>query len=91
MRNWTTIKEFEEIKVRIFRRDSKNHHQSSAIPQRVYARYNKKMIEAMVFCRDSQDIATIILTGEGDKAFCSGGDINVKQTAGYIGKMEFHA
>ena len=40
----------------------------------------------MAFCRDSQDISTIILTGEGDKAFCSGGDQNVKNIAGYIGK-----
>jgi len=28
----------------------------------------------------------VILTGEGDKAFCSGGDQNVKSKAGYIGK-----
>ena len=40
----------------------------------------------MVYCRESQDIATIILTGEGDKAFCAGGDQNVKNIAGYIGK-----
>ena len=28
----------------------------------------------------------VILTGEGDKAFCSGGDQNVKSFAGYVGK-----
>jgi naphthoate synthase len=46
----------------------------------------KEIIQAMVFCRESQDIATVILTGEGDKAFCAGGDQNVKNIAGYIGK-----
>jgi len=44
------------------------------------------MCDAMVICRESQDIFTIVLTGEGDKAFCSGGDQNVKNFAGYIGK-----
>jgi naphthoate synthase len=44
------------------------------------------MCEAMVFCRENQDISVVILTGAGDKAFCSGGDQNVKNIAGYIGK-----
>lgn len=86
MRNWTTIKEFEEIKFEYFEGIAKitinrPRYRNAFTPDTI-----KEMIEAMVFCRDSQDIATIILTGEGDKAFCSGGDINVKQTAGYTGK-----
>ncbi len=28
----------------------------------------------------------VVLTGAGDKAFCSGGDQNVKGKGGYIGK-----
>ena len=42
----------------------------------------KEMIDAMNTCRDSLDIQTIILTGEGDKAFCSGGDQNVRGNGG---------
>ena len=32
------------------------------------------MIDAFSRARDDQNISVIILTGEGDKAFCSGGD-----------------
>lgn len=86
MRHWTTIKEFEEIKFDYFEGIAKitinrPRYRNAFTPDTI-----KEIIEAMIFCRDSQDVATIILTGEGDKAFCSGGDINVKQTAGYIGK-----
>ena len=31
------------------------------------------------------DIRALIITGAGEKAFCSGGDQNVKSFAGYIG------
>ncbi len=35
-------------------------------------------------CREDATIGVIILTGAGDKAFCSGGDQNVKGSGGYI-------
>src|SRR5690606_5163795 len=44
-----------------------------------------EMCDAMVRCREDAEISVVILTGEGDKAFCSGGDQNVKSFAGYIG------
>jgi naphthoate synthase len=44
------------------------------------------MIEAMVICRETPEISVVVFTGEGDKAFCAGGDQNVKSYAGYIGK-----
>lgn len=46
----------------------------------------KETIEAMHYCYESQDVRVVILTGAGDKAFCSGGDQNVKSFAGYVGK-----
>ncbi|MBN2766253.1 MAG: 1,4-dihydroxy-2-naphthoyl-CoA synthase [Paludibacteraceae bacterium] len=86
MRNWTTIKEFEEIKFEYFEGIAKitinrPRYRNAFTPDTI-----KEIIEAMVYCRESQDIATVILTGEGDKAFCAGGDQNVKNIAGYIGK-----
>jgi naphthoate synthase len=44
------------------------------------------MLEAMDICRERQDVRVIVLTGIGDKAFCSGGDQNVKGIGGYIGE-----
>jgi naphthoate synthase len=38
--------------------------------------------------RDDLDVATVILTGAGDKAFCSGGDQRIRGDDGYIGDDE---
>ncbi|MDE6503325.1 MAG: 1,4-dihydroxy-2-naphthoyl-CoA synthase, partial [Muribaculaceae bacterium] len=43
-----------------------------------------EMLDAMNICREDASIGVIILTGAGDKAFCSGGDQNVKGSGGYI-------
>jgi naphthoate synthase len=85
-RIWTSIKEFEEIKFEYFEGIAKitinrPRYRNAFTPDTV-----KEMIEAMVCCRENPDIFTVILTGEGDKAFCSGGDQNVKGSGGYIGK-----
>lgn len=39
---------------------------------------NEEMLDAFRICRERSDIGVIVLTGAGDKAFCSGGDQNVK-------------
>ena len=43
------------------------------------------MMDAFSRARDDQRISVIILTGEGDKAFCSGGDQKVRGHGGYVG------
>lgn len=85
-RKWTTIKEYEEIKFEFFEGIAKitinrPRYRNAFTPLTV-----KEMIDAMNICRDSLDIQIIILTGEGDKAFCSGGDQNVRGHGGYVGK-----
>ena len=44
-----------------------------------------EMSQAFNYCREALDIRVVILTGAGDKAFCSGGDMDVKGHGGYIG------
>ncbi len=46
----------------------------------------QEMIDAMNYCRESTEIGVIILTGEGGKSFCSGGDQSVRGHGGYVGK-----
>jgi naphthoate synthase len=46
----------------------------------------QEMIEAMDICRNRTDIGVIILTGEGGRAFCSGGDQSVRGHGGYVGE-----
>ena len=45
-----------------------------------------EMIDAFSRARDDQNISVIILTGEGDKAFCSGGDQKKRGHGGYVGE-----
>ncbi len=44
-----------------------------------------EMSQAFTYCRDHPDIRVVILTGAGDRAFCSGGDMHVKGRGGYVG------
>ena len=45
-----------------------------------------EMSQAFAWCREAQRISVVILTGAGDKAFCSGGDMHVKGRGGYVGE-----
>jgi naphthoate synthase len=44
------------------------------------------MSDALRFCKEDSKINVVVFTGAGDKAFCSGGDQNLKGKGGYIGK-----
>ncbi|MDE6685494.1 MAG: enoyl-CoA hydratase/isomerase family protein, partial [Duncaniella sp.] len=83
-REWTTIKEYDDI---LFERYGKIAKITINRPQ-VYNAFrphtNFEMLDAMAYCREASDIGVIILTGAGDKAFCSGGDQKVKGIGGYI-------
>lgn len=45
-----------------------------------------EMSQAFSYCRETLGIRVVILTGAGDKAFCSGGDMHVKGRGGYVGQ-----
>ena len=45
-----------------------------------------EMIDAFAYARDDSNVGVIILTGAGDKAFCSGGDQKVRGHGGYVGE-----
>lgn len=45
----------------------------------------KELLDAMDVVRDDSEIGVIILTGQGDMAFCSGGDQRVRGEGGYVG------
>ena len=50
----------------------------------------KEMSQALENARDDEQIGVIILTGEGDKAFCSGGDQRIRGEAGYQDESGVH-
>jgi naphthoate synthase len=43
-----------------------------------------ELLEAFSIARDDQSVGVIILTGAGDKAFCSGGDQKIRGDDGYV-------
>jgi naphthoate synthase len=85
-RNWATIKEYEEIKFDLFEGIARITINRPRYHNAFTPDTTKEMCDAMVHCREKSDISVVILTGAGDKAFCSGGDQNKKGFAGYIGK-----
>ncbi len=85
MRKWTTIKDYKDI---LF-----DYHEGigriTINRPEVYNAFRpetaKEIYEALETCRERPDIGVVVLTGVGDKAFCSGGDINYKGEGGYVG------
>ncbi|WP_026475092.1 1,4-dihydroxy-2-naphthoyl-CoA synthase [Alkaliflexus imshenetskii] len=82
--NWKSEKEYQDIRLETWEGIAK----VTINRPRVYNAFRpetvKELIDAFDICRERQDVGVIILTGEGDKAFCSGGDQNVKGHGGYI-------
>jgi naphthoate synthase len=82
--DWTAVHEYDDIryehsgtgiaKITIDRQ----HVRNAFRPQTV-----TELIDAFGRARDDAGIGVVLLTGAGDTAFCSGGDMNVKTEAGY--------
>ncbi len=86
--NWQTIREYDEIKFDFFEGIAKISINRPKKHNAFTPRTVKEMIDAMNICRDDENIQVIVLTGEGGKAFCSGGDQSVRGHGGYVGKDE---
>lgn len=82
--NWQTVRSFEDIKyekaegiakITINRPQVRNAFR----PQTIF-----DMSAAFADARDDPAVGVVILTGEGPKAFCSGGDQSIRGDAGYV-------
>ena len=85
-RNWTAIKTYEDIRFEWCDGVAKITINRPEVYNAFRPETNVEMLEAMRICKERQDIGVVILTGVGDRAFCSGGDQNVKGVGGYIGE-----
>jgi naphthoate synthase len=83
-RNWENIKDYSDIKFEFFEGIAKLTINRPKVYNAFRPETNIQLIDAMNICRERNDINVIVLTGAGDKAFCSGGDQNVKGIGGYI-------
>ena len=82
-RVWTPIKEYTDIIFEQYKGIAKITINRPKGYNAFRPLTNTEMLDAMNICRDRQDIGVVILTGAGDKAFCSGGDQNYKTLGGY--------
>jgi naphthoate synthase len=85
-RNWTPIKQYNDIRFEFFEGIAKITINRPEVYNAFRPETNMEMIEAMDIARERDDVFVVVLTGEGDKAFCSGGDQNVKGVGGYVGQ-----
>lgn len=81
---WTPVKQYEDIKYEHTEDGiakitiNRPHVHNAFTPKTV-----DEMRDAFELARMDPTIGVIILTGEGEKAFCSGGDQNVRGEGGY--------
>ncbi|MBS1765296.1 MAG: 1,4-dihydroxy-2-naphthoyl-CoA synthase [Bacteroidetes bacterium] len=88
---WITIKEYSDItfkycdgvaRIAFNRPEVRNAFRPETVSQ---------LLEALVYCHESQDIGVVLISGEGPSpkdnvwAFCSGGDQRVRSKTGYKG------
>lgn len=84
--NWETIKEYQEILFTFCDGVAKISINRPQVHNAFTPKTVMEMIDAMEIARQKPEIGAIILTGEGGKAFCSGGDQSVRGHGGYVGE-----
>lgn len=84
-RIWKEIKKFEEIRFEMYNKIAKITINRERYRNAFTPRTTWEISQALNICREDPGIRVVILTGAGDKAFCSGGDMHVKGRGGYVG------
>lgn len=89
MSEWKPIKKYSDIKyertkdgiakITINRPEVRNAFRPETVGE---------LIDAFNHARDDMTTGVVLLTGEGDEAFCSGGDQRVRGKGGYVGKRD---
>lgn len=83
-RIWKKVKEFEDIILESFEGMLKITINRPRYHNAFRPKTITEMLEAMHYAKEQTSIYCVILTGAGDKAFCSGGDQNYKAIGGYL-------
>ena len=77
-RVWTSIKQYEDILFESFEGIAKITINRPEVYNAFRPKTNFEILDALEICKEDSSIDVVVLTGAGDKAFCSGGDQNVK-------------
>jgi len=86
---WKSIKDFKDIKYEQGFNDATGINKITINRPKVRNAFRPQTVfelkEAFTLAREDQNCGVIILTGEGELAFCSGGDQTIRGDAGYVG------
>ena len=86
---WETIKKFKDIKYERGVQYAQNINKITINRPEVRNAFRPQTVfelkEAFTLAREDQECGVIILAGEGEKAFCAGGDQKTRGDAGYVG------
>lgn len=85
-RTWKEIKTYQEILFDFYNGIAKitinrPRYRNAFTPLTV-----SEISDALSYCKNHAEIRIVVLTGQGDIAFCAGGDMHVKGRGGYIGE-----
>ncbi|SES64141.1 naphthoate synthase [Salinibacillus kushneri] len=83
---WVKERDYEEIKYETYNGIAKITINRPEVRNAFTPLTVNELIDAFSRARDNSDVGVIILAGEGDKAFCSGGDQKVRGHGGYVGE-----
>ncbi|MBC1402092.1 1,4-dihydroxy-2-naphthoyl-CoA synthase [Listeria booriae] len=83
--DWKKEKDYEEIKYETYEGIAKITINRPQVHNAFTPKTVIEMIDAFTIAREDAQVGVIILTGEGEKAFCSGGDQKVRGNGGYVG------
>ena len=85
--NWIKIKDYEDI---LFEKTDDGIAKITINREKVRNAFRPKTVEEMLdavnYTRDHEKLGVLILTGQGEKAFCSGGDQKARGHGGYVDK-----
>ena len=84
-RNWKSICEYEDILFDFYNGIARITINRERYRNAFTPTTTSEISDALRICREDAEIYVVAITGAGDKAFCSGGDQNVKGYGGYIG------
>ncbi len=88
---WETIKEYQDITFKYCDGVARIAFNRPEVRNAFRPETVSELLEALVFCHESQEIGVVLISGEGPSAkdggwaFCSGGDQRVRAKTGYKG------
>ncbi len=83
--DWQTVKEYEDVTYRKADGIARIAINRPSVHNAFRPKTVMELIDAFAHVREERDVGVVILTGEGGRAFCSGGDQTVRGDQGYVG------